>query len=59
MTAAGFRRGLERAHQIPSACGGAGTVMGFSPWDRAAYKGPDYILFQKVEGGAYRPYNKA
>jgi branched-chain amino acid transport system substrate-binding protein len=59
LNADGFRQGLQRAHQLPSACGGAGTVMGFSPWDRAAYKGPDYILFQKVEGGAYRPYKKA
>jgi branched-chain amino acid transport system substrate-binding protein len=59
LTADGFRRGLERAHQIPSACGGAGTVMGFSPWDRAAYKGPDWLLFQQVVGGEYQPYQKA
>ena len=59
LTSDGFRRGLERAHQIPSACGGAGTVMGFSPWDRAAYKGPDWLLFQTVRDGRYQPFAKA
>ena len=36
-----------------------GTVMGFGPWDRAAYKGPDWLLFQEVRDGAYRPFAKA
>ena len=59
LTADGFRQGLERAHQIPSVCGGAGTVMGFAPWDHAAYKGPDWLLFQEVKNGKQQPYQKA
>jgi len=59
LTADGFRRGLERAHQLPAAAGGEGTVMGFSPWDRAAYKGRDWLLFQTVRNGRYEPYAKA
>ncbi|MCU1346347.1 MAG: hypothetical protein JWL70_2613 [Acidimicrobiia bacterium] len=59
LTADGFRRGLERVHQLPATCGGEGTVMGFSPWDRAAYKGRDWLLFQTVRNGRFEPFEKA
>ena len=59
LTPDGIRLGMERAHQIPSTCGGRGTVMGFGPWDRAAYKGPDWLLFQTVKDGTYQPFSKA
>ena len=59
LTADGFRQDLERAQQIPSVCGGAGTVMGIAPWDHAAYKGPDWLLFQEVKNGKQQPYQKA
>jgi branched-chain amino acid transport system substrate-binding protein len=56
LTADGLRAGLERVHQLPSVCGGAGTVMGFGPWDRAAYKGPRWLVLREVRDGRYRPY---
>lgn len=59
LTGEGLRRGLERAHQLPSACGGAGTVMGFAPWDRAAYKGPNWLLLRTVKDGKYQPYRRS
>jgi hypothetical protein len=45
-TREGVNTGLERARQMPAALGGAGTVMGFGPWERTALKGPDYLLMR-------------
>jgi branched-chain amino acid transport system substrate-binding protein len=47
-TREGVREGLERVHQISAACGGAGTVMGFGPWERTALKGPDFLIFRTM-----------
>lgn len=45
-TRQGLLEGLERVRQLPAALGGAGTVMGFGSWERAALKGPDYLLMR-------------
>jgi branched-chain amino acid transport system substrate-binding protein len=47
-TREGVKEGLERVHQLPAACGGAGTVMGFGPWERTALKGPDFLVFREM-----------
>jgi len=47
-TREGVKAGLERVHNIPAACGGAGTVMGFGPWERTALKGPDFLIFRTM-----------
>jgi hypothetical protein len=47
-TREGVKEGLERVHQLPAACGGAGTVMGFGPWERTALKGPDFLIFRTM-----------
>jgi ABC-type branched-subunit amino acid transport system substrate-binding protein len=49
-TPEGVTEGLERIHQIPAALGGAGTVMGFGPWERTALKGPDYLVLREMRG---------
>lgn len=57
-TIEGVKAGLERIHHVPSALGGAGTVMGFGPWERTALKGPDYLLLRRMGVDAtqrYRP----
>jgi ABC-type branched-subunit amino acid transport system substrate-binding protein len=46
----GVMEGLERIHQVPAALGGAGTVMGFGPWERTALKGPDYLILRQMVG---------
>ena len=55
LTREGVRIGLERVKGLPAACGGAGTVMGFGPWDHAALKGRDFLVLRRVTGGASRP----
>lgn len=47
-TREGVKEGLERVHQLPAACGGAGTVMGFGPWERTALKGSDFLIFRTM-----------
>jgi hypothetical protein len=42
--------GLERISQVPAALGGAGTIMGFGPWERTALKGPDYLVLRQMRG---------
>lgn len=57
-TPEGVTEGLERVQQVPSALGGAGTVLGFGPWERTALKGPDYLLLRQMTGSGtvkYRP----
>jgi branched-chain amino acid transport system substrate-binding protein len=49
-TPEGVMEGLERIHQVPAVLGGAGTVMGFGPWERTALKGPDYLLLRQMSG---------
>jgi branched-chain amino acid transport system substrate-binding protein len=46
----GVREGLERIHQVPSALGGEGTVMGFGPWEHTALKGPHYLVLREMRG---------
>jgi len=47
-TREGIKEGLERVHQLPAACGGSGTMMGFGPWERTALKGPDFLIFRTM-----------
>ena len=47
-TPAGVKEGLERVHQLPATCGGAGTVQGFGPWERTALKGPDLLILREM-----------
>jgi ABC-type branched-subunit amino acid transport system substrate-binding protein len=47
-TPEGVMEGLERVRQLPAACGGAGTILGFGPWERGALKGPDYLLLRRM-----------
>jgi branched-chain amino acid transport system substrate-binding protein len=56
-TREGVKEGLERVHQLPAACGGAGTVMGFGPWERTALKGPDFLIFRKMGASANDRYS--
>ena len=49
-TPEGVMEGLERIHQVPSALGGAGTVLGFGPWERTALKGANYLLLRQMTG---------
>jgi len=55
LTREGVRTGLERVKGLPAACGGAGTVMGFGPWDRAALKGPHFLMLRRVRDGGSHP----
>ncbi|MCU1376317.1 MAG: transporter substrate-binding protein [Actinomycetia bacterium] len=55
-TPRGVMEGLERIHQLPATCGGAGTVQGFGPWERTALKGPDLLVLRQMRGGASRRY---
>jgi ABC-type branched-subunit amino acid transport system substrate-binding protein len=52
----GVMEGLERVHQLPAACGGAGTVQGFGPWERTALKGPDFLLLRQMRAGISERY---
>lgn len=45
-TPEGFKEGLEKIHQIPTALGSKGTVMGFGPWERTALKGSQYLVLR-------------
>jgi ABC-type branched-subunit amino acid transport system substrate-binding protein len=49
-TPEGVMEGLERISQVPAALGGAGTIMGFGPWERTALKGPDYLVLRQMRG---------
>jgi branched-chain amino acid transport system substrate-binding protein len=49
-TPEGVKEGLERIHQVGAALGGAGTVMGFGPWERTALKGADYLILRQMSG---------
>jgi len=49
-TPEGVLEGLERINQVGAALGGAGTVMGFGPWERTALKGPDYLVLRQMKG---------
>lgn len=55
-TREGVNEGFERVHQVPAALGGAGTVMGFGPWERTALKGPDYLLLRVMGADATHPH---
>jgi ABC-type branched-subunit amino acid transport system substrate-binding protein len=56
-TREGVNEGLERVRQLPAALGGAGTVMGFGPWERTALKGPDYLLLRVMGDDATHRYD--
>ena len=56
LTRPGLKDGLERVHQLPCATGGLNPVMGFSPWDRQAIKGPDLFMFRTVRDGKVVTY---
>jgi ABC-type branched-subunit amino acid transport system substrate-binding protein len=56
LTRAGVKEGLERVHGLPAACAGAGTVMGFGPWDRAALKGPDFLVLRRMGASSTERY---
>jgi ABC-type branched-subunit amino acid transport system substrate-binding protein len=49
-TPEGVTEGLERINQVESVLGGAGTVMGFGPWERTALKGPNYLVLRQMRG---------
>jgi branched-chain amino acid transport system substrate-binding protein len=49
-TREGVKEGLERIHDVPSALGGAGTILGFGPWERTALKGEKYLLLRQMKG---------
>lgn len=51
LTRAGLKTGLEQVRNLPCATGGRNPVMGFSPWDHAAIKGPDLFMFRTVRKG--------
>ena len=51
LTRVGLKEGLERIKSLPCATGGLNPVMGFGPWDRAAIKGPDLLMFRTVRNG--------
>ena len=51
LTRVGLKEGLERVKPLPCATGGLNPVMGFGPWDRAAIKGPDLLMFRTVRNG--------
>ena len=51
MTRSGLKTGLERVKQLPCATGGRNPIMGFAPWDRAAIKGPDLLIYRTVRNG--------
>jgi hypothetical protein len=55
-TREGVNEGFERVHQVPAALGGAGTVMGFGPWERTALKGADYLLLRVMGSDATDRY---
>jgi branched-chain amino acid transport system substrate-binding protein len=57
LTRAGIKEGLERVHRVPAACGGAGTEMGFGPWERTALKGADYLVFRVMGATATERYD--
>jgi ABC-type branched-subunit amino acid transport system substrate-binding protein len=57
LTREGVRAGLERVKGLRAACGGAGTVMGFGPWDHAALKGPNFLVLRRVRDGGSHPLN--
>ena len=48
---AGLKVGLERVHQLPCASGGRNPVMGYSPGDRQAIKGPDLLMYRTIRDG--------
>ena len=48
---AGLKVGLERVHQLPCATGGLRPVMGYSPGDRQAIKGPDLLMYRTIRDG--------
>jgi hypothetical protein len=58
LTRDGVRTGLERVKGLPAAGGGAGTVMGFGPWDRAALKGQSFLVLRRVRNGGSRPLDQ-
>jgi len=55
-TREGVNEGLERVRQLPATLGGAGTVMGFGPWERTALKGPDYLVMRVMGEDSTRRY---
>lgn len=57
LTREGIKEGLERVHRVPAACGGAGTEMGFGPWERTALKGADYLVFRVMGETATTRYD--
>jgi branched-chain amino acid transport system substrate-binding protein len=50
LTSEGVMEGLELIQQVPAALGGAGTVMGFGPWERTALKGEHYLVLREMLG---------
>jgi branched-chain amino acid transport system substrate-binding protein len=48
LTPEGVTEGLEQIQQVPAALGGAGTVMGFGPWERTALKGEHYLVLREM-----------
>jgi ABC-type branched-subunit amino acid transport system substrate-binding protein len=49
-TPEGVMEGLEHIQQVKAVLGGAGTVMGFGPWEHTALKGPDYLILRQMSG---------
>jgi ABC-type branched-subunit amino acid transport system substrate-binding protein len=56
LSRAALKAGLEQVRQLPCALGGMNPVMGFGPWDRAAIKGPDLLMYRTVRNGKLVTY---
>lgn len=50
-TPAGLRDALETIRRLPAATGAPGTVITFGPEDHRGFKGADFLVVRKAEGG--------
>ena len=50
-TPEGLRQGLETVRRMPAATGAEGTVISFGLEDHRGFKGADYLLVRRSEGG--------
>jgi branched-chain amino acid transport system substrate-binding protein len=50
-TPAGLRDALETIRRLPAATGAPGTVITFGPEDHRGFKGADFLVVRRAEGG--------
>jgi len=48
----GIRRGLEMVQMLPAATGGAGSYIGFSPYNHRGIQGSDTMVVRRMRDGA-------